>query len=121
MIDGLFSSPFYQVFKKFGLEKFDPTNEPFDPHRHNAIFQVPDSSKEPGTVAVVLKVSSELSLFIFSFILWICYLVCCVVDAFFVTVFLPLFPKKPYITFFKWFHYTFEGSGVVNRKLNPFF
>ncbi|XP_078446632.1 grpE protein homolog 2, mitochondrial-like [Wolffia australiana] len=44
-----------EVFKKFGLEKFDPTNEHFDPHRHHAVFQIPDASKEPGTVAVVLK------------------------------------------------------------------
>ncbi|KAI5562481.1 hypothetical protein BDE02_15G056500 [Populus trichocarpa] len=44
-----------EVFKKYGIEKFDPTNEPFDPHRHNAIFQVPDASKPPGTVAAVLK------------------------------------------------------------------
>lgn len=45
-----------QVFKKFGVEKYDPTNEQFDPHRHNAVFQVPDPSKEPDTIAVVLKV-----------------------------------------------------------------
>ncbi|CAA7399920.1 unnamed protein product [Spirodela intermedia] len=44
-----------EVFKKFGVEKFDPTNEHFDPHRHNAVFQIPDASKEPGTIAVVLK------------------------------------------------------------------
>ncbi|KAK4576008.1 hypothetical protein RGQ29_026810 [Quercus rubra] len=44
-----------EVFKKFGLEKFDPTNEPFDPNSHNAVFQMPDASKPPGTVAVVLK------------------------------------------------------------------
>ncbi|KAK8626426.1 hypothetical protein V6N13_134071 [Hibiscus sabdariffa] len=44
-----------EVFRKFGVEKFDPTNEPFDPHRHNAVFQVPDNSKPPGTVAHVLK------------------------------------------------------------------
>lgn len=44
-----------EVFKKHGVEKYDPTNEPFDPHRHNAVFQMPDSSKSPGTVAVVLK------------------------------------------------------------------
>ncbi|KAJ8766523.1 hypothetical protein K2173_023770 [Erythroxylum novogranatense] len=44
-----------EVFKKFGIEKFDPSNEPFDPHRHNAAFEVPDSSKPPGTVAAVLK------------------------------------------------------------------
>ena len=44
------------MLKKFGVEIFDPTNEPFDPHRHNAVFQVPDGSKPPGTVAAVLKV-----------------------------------------------------------------
>ncbi|KAA8516897.1 hypothetical protein F0562_017285 [Nyssa sinensis] len=44
-----------EVFKKFGMEKFDPTNEQFDPHRHNAVFQVADASKPPGTVAIVLK------------------------------------------------------------------
>ncbi|GLT59496.1 hypothetical protein SLA2020_323100 [Shorea laevis] len=44
-----------EVFRKFGVEKFDPMNEPFDPHRHNAVFQVPDNSKPSGTVAHVLK------------------------------------------------------------------
>ncbi|KAJ7963726.1 GrpE protein-like [Quillaja saponaria] len=44
-----------EVFKKYGIEKFDPTNEPFDPHRHNAVFQIPDGSKPSGTVAHVLK------------------------------------------------------------------
>ncbi|XP_050941634.1 grpE protein homolog 2, mitochondrial-like isoform X2 [Cucumis melo] len=44
-----------EVLKKYGVEMFDPTNEPFDPHRHNAVFQVPDGSKAPGTVAAVLK------------------------------------------------------------------
>ncbi|GAB2230491.1 hypothetical protein Drorol1_Dr00014759 [Drosera rotundifolia] len=43
------------VFKKFGVEKYEPTDEQFDPNRHNAVFQVPDNSKAPGTVAVVLK------------------------------------------------------------------
>ncbi|KAK4804594.1 hypothetical protein SAY86_004411 [Trapa natans] len=44
-----------EAFKKFGVEKYDPMNEPFDPHRHYAVFQVPDGSKPPGTVAAVLK------------------------------------------------------------------
>ncbi|XP_061983158.1 grpE protein homolog 2, mitochondrial-like [Populus nigra] len=44
-----------EVFKKYGVEKFDPINEPFDPHRHNAIFEVPDALKPPGIVAAVLK------------------------------------------------------------------
>ncbi|KAF3327608.1 grpE protein [Carex littledalei] len=44
-----------EVFKKFGVEKYSAENETFDPHRHNAVFEVPDPSKPPGTVAVVLK------------------------------------------------------------------
>ncbi|GMH05768.1 hypothetical protein Nepgr_007608 [Nepenthes gracilis] len=44
-----------EVFKKSGVEKYDPTNEQFDPNRHNAVFQVPDNTKPVGTVAVVLK------------------------------------------------------------------
>ncbi|KAH1121166.1 hypothetical protein J1N35_004326 [Gossypium stocksii] len=44
-----------EVFRKYGVEKFNPTNEPFDPNMHNAVFQVPDNSKPPGTVAHVLK------------------------------------------------------------------
>ncbi|KAH7674199.1 GrpE nucleotide exchange factor protein [Dioscorea alata] len=43
------------VLKKFGVEKYDPINEHFDPNRHNAVFQVPDSSKPSDTVAAVLK------------------------------------------------------------------
>ncbi|KAH7689240.1 GrpE nucleotide exchange factor protein [Dioscorea alata] len=44
-----------EVFKKFGVEKFDPINERFDPNRHHAMFQVPDASKPSGTIATVLK------------------------------------------------------------------
>ncbi|KAL7094177.1 hypothetical protein ACP275_11G085300 [Erythranthe tilingii] len=44
-----------KVFRKFGLEKYDPTKEEFDPNRHNAVFQVPDASKPANHVAVVLK------------------------------------------------------------------
>ncbi|KAD6453987.1 hypothetical protein R6Q59_015771 [Mikania micrantha] len=44
-----------EVFKKFGVEKYDPINEEFNPNRHNAVFQVPDDTKTPDTVAVVLK------------------------------------------------------------------
>ena len=47
-----------QVFRKYGIEKYDPTNEAFDPNRHNAVFSLQDASKPPGTVAVVLKVQN---------------------------------------------------------------
>ncbi|KAF2919252.1 hypothetical protein DAI22_08g119900 [Oryza sativa Japonica Group] len=45
-----------EVFKKFGVEKFDPLNEKFDPNKHAALFQIPDPSKPSGTVAAVVKV-----------------------------------------------------------------
>lgn len=44
-----------EVFRKFGLEKYNPVDEEFDPNRHNAVFQVPDASKPADRVAVVLK------------------------------------------------------------------
>ncbi|KAK1316083.1 hypothetical protein QJS10_CPA05g00972 [Acorus calamus] len=44
-----------RVFRKFGVEKYDPMDEHFDPHRHHAVFQIPSGSKPPGTVAAVLK------------------------------------------------------------------
>ncbi|XP_022877651.1 grpE protein homolog 2, mitochondrial-like [Olea europaea var. sylvestris] len=44
-----------EIFKKFGVEKYDAMNEEFDPNRHNAVFQVPDASKPANHVAVVLK------------------------------------------------------------------
>uniref|UniRef100_A0A7N0U1J3 GrpE protein homolog n=1 Tax=Kalanchoe fedtschenkoi TaxID=63787 RepID=A0A7N0U1J3_KALFE len=44
------------VFRKAGIEKYEPFDEQFDPNRHNAIFRVPDAAKPADTVAVVLKV-----------------------------------------------------------------
>ena len=54
------------MFKKYGVEKYDAMNEPFDPHRHNAVFQLQDASKPAGTVAVVLKVFLPLGPSLFS-------------------------------------------------------
>ncbi|CAD7697193.1 unnamed protein product [Ostreobium quekettii] len=45
-----------QVFQKNGVEKYRPVNEHFDPHLHNALFELEDPEKEPGTIAVVSKV-----------------------------------------------------------------
>ncbi|KAK1418021.1 hypothetical protein QVD17_27157 [Tagetes erecta] len=42
-----------EIFRKHGVEKFDPTNEAFDPYRHHAVSQVPDDTKPPNTVAEV--------------------------------------------------------------------
>ena len=44
-------------FKKHGLVKFDPVDEPFDANEHMALFNVPvgETKKEPWSVAVVTK------------------------------------------------------------------
>jgi molecular chaperone GrpE len=49
-----------QVFAKNGLERFDPTDQAFDPNLHEARFEVPVPDKEPGTVVVVTKVGYKL-------------------------------------------------------------
>lgn len=45
-----------QIMEKEGVTRYNPLGEPFDPNLHNALFEVPDATKEPGTVAVVIKV-----------------------------------------------------------------
>jgi len=42
------------VFEKSGIKVIDPQGEKFDPHRHQAISQVP-SDQEPNTVVAVLQ------------------------------------------------------------------
>jgi molecular chaperone GrpE len=59
---------FEQVFKKFGVEKFDPLNEKFDPERHYAVFQMPDTSKPSGTVSAVVKVHIIIKILICMFV-----------------------------------------------------
>ncbi|WP_020188279.1 nucleotide exchange factor GrpE [Methylopila sp. 73B] len=43
------------AFAKHGLHRLDPIGEPFDPHRHQASFEVADSQYEPGAVAQVIQ------------------------------------------------------------------
>mmetsp|Transcript_44558 Transcript_44558/g.141877 ORF Transcript_44558/g.141877 Transcript_44558/m.141877 type:complete len:277 (-) Transcript_44558:123-953(-) len=43
------------VLKKNGVERMSPEGEVFDPNFHQSLFEVPDPSKEVGTVAVVTK------------------------------------------------------------------
>nr|CBM40837.1 GrpE protein homolog, mitochondrial [Polytomella sp. Pringsheim 198.80] len=43
------------VLKKQGVVRFDPTGEAFDPNFHNALFDMPDPTKENGTIAIVTK------------------------------------------------------------------
>lgn len=48
--------PVPQVLRKQGVEQYNPLGEKFDPNFHNALFEVPDGTKEVGHVAVVTKV-----------------------------------------------------------------
>lgn len=45
-----------QVLASEGVTRYDPLGDAFDPNLHNALFEVPDATKEPGTIAVVVKV-----------------------------------------------------------------
>lgn len=45
-----------QLLEKNGIEQFNPMGHKFDPHLHDAKFEVPDATKEPGTVVFVSKV-----------------------------------------------------------------
>eukprot|EP00798_Chlamydomonas_sp_ICE-L_P029646 gene29646-5061_t len=38
-----------------GVVKYDPMNEKFDPNFHAALFEIPDPTKEVGTVGVCTK------------------------------------------------------------------
>eukprot|EP01024_Parvocaulis_polyphysoides_P058840 TRINITY_DN634_c0_g1_i7.p1 TRINITY_DN634_c0_g1~~TRINITY_DN634_c0_g1_i7.p1 ORF type:complete len:201 (+),score=39.16 TRINITY_DN634_c0_g1_i7:344-946(+) len=44
-----------QSFSKFGVQKYESLDQPFDPALHNALFEVPDPSKDSGVVAMVTK------------------------------------------------------------------
>lgn len=44
-----------KLLNKEGVIRYDPIGDAFDPNLHNALFQVPDATKEPGTIAVVVK------------------------------------------------------------------
>ena len=48
------------IFKKHGLISLNPQGLKFDPNEHQAMFEVPDASKEPGTVKEVCKVGWKL-------------------------------------------------------------
>lgn len=41
------------TLRKHGVERVDPSGEPFDPNRHEAVFQAPSPDKDPGTVMYV--------------------------------------------------------------------
>ena len=44
------------AFAKHGISRIDPAGEKFDPNFHQAMFEVPDPSRPPGTVVQVVQV-----------------------------------------------------------------
>jgi molecular chaperone GrpE len=44
-----------KVLEKHGVKKFEPLDEKFDPNLHQAMFEVPDTSRPAGTVARVIQ------------------------------------------------------------------
>jgi molecular chaperone GrpE len=44
-----------KVLEKHGVRKFEPHGEKFDPNLHQAMYEVPDTSLPPGTVAHVVQ------------------------------------------------------------------
>lgn len=43
------------VFERHGIKRIDPTGEKFDPHFHQAMFEVPTDEQPPGTVVQVMQ------------------------------------------------------------------
>ena len=44
-----------KVLEKYGVKKFSPEGEKFDPNVHQAMYEVPDSDLPPGHVAQVIQ------------------------------------------------------------------
>jgi molecular chaperone GrpE len=44
-----------KVMEKHGITRIEPLGQKFDPNRHQAIYEVPDASVPPGTVAKVVQ------------------------------------------------------------------
>jgi molecular chaperone GrpE len=45
----------HNALEKNGVRRFDPAGEKFDPNVHQAMYEVPDSSVPPGTIAQVVQ------------------------------------------------------------------
>jgi molecular chaperone GrpE len=43
------------VLEKHGVQKLDPKGQKFDPHRHQAMFEVADETVPSGTVVQVVQ------------------------------------------------------------------
>jgi molecular chaperone GrpE len=51
----LVQSQLFDILRRFGITRIDPTGEPFDPAMHEAVQQQPRSNVAPGTVIQVLE------------------------------------------------------------------
>lgn len=49
------------IFEKHNISRIVPLGEPFDPNRHEAVFEVPNSAYPAGTVAQVLQPGYQLN------------------------------------------------------------
>ena len=45
----------HATLEKFGIRVVDPLGQKFDPNLHQALFEVPDTGKEAGTVVQVIQ------------------------------------------------------------------
>jgi molecular chaperone GrpE len=45
----------HNALEKNGVRRFDPAGEKFDPNVHQAMYEVPDPSVPPGTIAQVVQ------------------------------------------------------------------
>jgi molecular chaperone GrpE len=44
-----------KVLEKHGVRKIEPLGEKFDPNKHQAMYEVPDPSAQPGSVVQVIQ------------------------------------------------------------------
>ena len=44
-----------KVLEKHGVKKIEPLGEKFDPNKHQAMYEVPDPSAQPGSVVQVIQ------------------------------------------------------------------
>lgn len=52
---GLTEKQLQAAFERHGIQKVEPLDQKFDPHYHQAVFEVPETGKLPGTVVQVVQ------------------------------------------------------------------
>jgi molecular chaperone GrpE len=57
----LTNKSFSKVFQQFKISPYCEINDKFDPDLHDALFQIPNPSKENGTIVQILKKGYKLS------------------------------------------------------------